>query len=305
MTMQPSQSLEQTVNLRVQVIDMQSFTLDLQVPTYLPAGDLTQRIARDAGLSAHWPDGRRRLYYLRARGRLLAAHERLSELGVVRGELVYLLPEPPAGAPVQEREPEYPVSKGYLAKGIPALVISIVLVLGWSVGWGLALNYERSVWTVILPGLGLGMLCANLARHAWGGEGSSPRIALTGIVLFLVITALAFAGPILLGKASAPEVLAQAIPGFITGLAGVLVAWLAWWGAVEPVPVQAQAAAVAAGPAKAVPCAICGMPVAADVMVLCPHGCGKAFHVGCHRAKLAVFRGDPRVCAICNQQVRS
>ena len=38
---------EQTVTLRVQVIDMRSFTLDLQVPTYLPAQDLTQRIARD------------------------------------------------------------------------------------------------------------------------------------------------------------------------------------------------------------------------------------------------------------------
>ncbi|MDI6772700.1 MAG: hypothetical protein QME77_08970, partial [bacterium] len=55
---------QQTVTVRVQVIDMNSFTLDLQVPTYLPARDLTQRIARDAGLDAYWDDGRRRLYWL-------------------------------------------------------------------------------------------------------------------------------------------------------------------------------------------------------------------------------------------------
>ena len=47
----------QTVTVRVQVIDMESFTLDLRVPNYLPARDLTQRIARDAGLEAHWADG--------------------------------------------------------------------------------------------------------------------------------------------------------------------------------------------------------------------------------------------------------
>ena len=49
----------QVVTVRVQVVDMQPFTLDLQVPTYLPARDLTQRIARDAGLNAYWTDGRR------------------------------------------------------------------------------------------------------------------------------------------------------------------------------------------------------------------------------------------------------
>ena len=116
-----------------------------------------------------------------------------------------------------------------------------------------------------------------------------------------------FAAPIVLGQAQVGEVVVQAIPGFITGLAGVLVAWLAWWGAVEPIPAQvvAQAAAAKAAPAQVIPCAVCGMPVAADVLMMCPHGCGKAFHQGCHRARMAVFRGDPRVCAICNQQVRA
>ena len=93
-----SEAESTVVNLRVQVIAMKSFTLDLQVPTYLPARDLTQRVARDAGLDAFWGDGRRRLYWLRARGRLMLDDEKLSDLGVINGELVYLLPEPPAGS---------------------------------------------------------------------------------------------------------------------------------------------------------------------------------------------------------------
>ena len=112
----------QTVTLRVQVVDLQPFTLDLQVPNYLPARDLTQRIARDAGLKAYWQDGRRRLYWLRARGRLVQDHEVLSDLSVVNGELVYLLPEPPADSGVAERPPAYPTNRGYQAKGTVALL---------------------------------------------------------------------------------------------------------------------------------------------------------------------------------------
>ncbi len=41
-----------TVQLKVQVIDMNPQTLDLQLPLYLRASDLSQRIARDAGLQA-------------------------------------------------------------------------------------------------------------------------------------------------------------------------------------------------------------------------------------------------------------
>ena len=47
----------QTVPVHVQVIDLDPFALDMVVPTYLPASDLTQRVARDAGLGAYWPDG--------------------------------------------------------------------------------------------------------------------------------------------------------------------------------------------------------------------------------------------------------
>ena len=120
---------EQTVHVRVQVIDLNSFVLDLQVPNYLAARDLTQRIARDAGLDSHWNDGRRRLYWLRARGRLLQDHEALKDLGVVPNELVYLLPEPPPGGGVMEQVPDYPRTEGYTAKGILALFGSIILVV--------------------------------------------------------------------------------------------------------------------------------------------------------------------------------
>ncbi|MEC8424617.1 MAG: EsaB/YukD family protein, partial [Myxococcota bacterium] len=117
--------VQQTVRVRVQVIDLESFTLDLIVPTYLPARDLTQRVARDAGLEAYWPDGRRRLYWLRARGRLLGDEDKLEQLGVVDGELVYLLPEPPSGSGVVEQTPDHPENRGYAGKGVFALLGSI------------------------------------------------------------------------------------------------------------------------------------------------------------------------------------
>jgi hypothetical protein len=193
-----------------------------------------------------------------------------------------------------------------MGKGIPALVISIALVFGWSIAWGLALSWDRSAWAVMLPGLGLGMLCANVARHAWGGAGNNPRIVLTGLLLFVVIAAMAFTTPILLSEARVGEVYVQSIPGLITGLAGVLLTWLAWWGAVEPIPARVQAQGVQAQAAATAPpqtCGICGMPVTADVMVPCPHGCGKVFHQGCHRARMSVFRGDARICALCSREL--
>jgi hypothetical protein len=299
---------DSTVTVRVQVIDLRSFTLDLQVPSYLPAADLTQRIARDAGLDAHWPDGRRRSYYLRARGHLLAPQERLGDLGVQQGELVYLLPEPPAGSGVVERDPDLPVLRGYAGHGMPALLLSVGLVLAWSVGWGAALVTSRSAAVLVLPALGLGMLCTSLSRHAWGGEGSRFRVAATGFLLFVVLSILAFAAPMLWKAGPAAEIAIQALPGLVSGLVGVLVGWLAWWGAVEPLPEAPVAAASTpvAGAQQAAPelrCAICGLPVAAGVLVTCPQNCGRSFHSGCYKARLSVYRGDPKVCGLCGQPV--
>lgn len=294
---------EHTVHLRVQVVDMHSFTLDLQVPNYLPARDLTQRVARDAGLFSHWPDGRRRLYWLRARGRLVQDHEALRDLGVVPGELVYLLPEPPAGSGVMEQPPDYPRNEGYSGKGLFALFTSILVVVAWSVGWGIALSEVRGPYVTILPGVGLGLLCTSVARHLWGGHGSRPRVVATGLLLFLAIASVAFAAPAVLSDESLATMYSESVPGFVAGLAGVLVAWLAWWGPVEPLPERKEAVAEAVQAVTTVPCAVCGGQVTPDVRQECPHRCGRYFHVGCYQARLSVYRGDPRICPICSQQV--
>ena len=72
-----------TVQIRVQVVDVDPAALDMIVPTYIAAKDLSQRIARDANLGAYWPDGSRRDFWIRARGRILNSEEKLDELGVV------------------------------------------------------------------------------------------------------------------------------------------------------------------------------------------------------------------------------
>lgn len=295
---------QNVVNVRVQVIDLKSFTLDLQVPTYLPARDLTQRVARDAGLNAHWDDGRRRLYWLRARGRLIGDDERLSDLGIVNGELVYLLPEPPAGSGVVEQPPDYPEQKAYPGAGIFTLLGSIALVLGWAVGWGVALSHSRSIGVVTLPGLAMGFFCASLARHAWGGRGNQLRIAVTALVLQVLITIIAFLSPVILEGQDALSVYRDSVPGFVLGMLGVFIGWLAWWGAVEPLPPKSQQAAEAAPQVVAtVPCGVCGGPVDPSVRMECQHACGMYFHQGCYKAKAAVYRGDKSKCAICARKV--
>ena len=75
----------QTIQVRVQVIDVQPSTLDLVLPAFLPVNDLVQRIARDAGLESFTEDGRRRSFWLRARGgRVMEPEETLSDLQVWR-----------------------------------------------------------------------------------------------------------------------------------------------------------------------------------------------------------------------------
>jgi uncharacterized ubiquitin-like protein YukD len=295
---------DNVVNLRVQVIDMKSFTLDLQVPTYLPARDLTQRVARDAGLDSHWDDGRRRLYWLRARGRLMGDEEKLSDLGVVNNELVYLLPEPPAGSGVLEQPPDYPQTHDYMGAGTLALLGSLSLVLLWAVGWGVALSQDRSLPVVALPGLAMGFFCTSFARHAWGGQGNQIRIAATGLFLQLMITVIAFLAPVLLGSADTLTVYRESVPGLILGMLGVFTGWLAWWGAVEPLPARQQQQVEQAPQVQAtVPCGVCGLGVEQKVRMECQHGCGQYFHQGCHRAKVSVYRGDKTRCAICTRQV--
>lgn len=305
-----------TVQVRVQVIDLHSFTLDLQVPTYLPSRDLTQRIARDAGLDSHWSTGKRRLYWLRARGRLLQGDETLGELGVIPGELVYLLPEPPHGSAVVEQDPDHPQTHDYAGSGVLALLATLFVIMFWAIGWGVLLTVDRSILSVVLPGAGLGLQCCNFSRHAWGGSGSHPRVAFTGLLLFWMLFALTFVlgwGLDQLGLFTVPveaqsttvrETFRDLGPGLISGMTGVFVAWLAWWGAVEPLPESPKVEAVQEQETVAMAsCGICGGGVAPDVQMNCPYNCGKAFHVGCHRARVSVYQGDQHFCAICNARV--
>lgn len=300
---------QHVVHLRVQVIDLESSTLDVQVPTYLPARDLTQRFARDAGLEAHWPDGRRRLFWLRARGRLLRDEERLLDLGVVNGELVHLLPEPPPGSGVVEQVPDYPPNRGYLGQGLPALFVALGATMAWSLAWGVALAQERSPAVTTLPGLALGLLCSGLARHAWGGRGTQLRILVTAMVLVLPITTVAFLSPklaeLVFGFPAVDllQVYMEGIPGILLGIMGAMVGWISWWGAAEPLPPAPKVKVEAAVAPLTGTCGICGQAVEPAVRYECPHTCGKVFHKGCWSARKAVYRGDAARCIVCGVSV--
>lgn len=285
-----------TVPVRVQVIDVTPFSLDLVVPTYLPARDLTQRVARDAGLGAYWPDGTRREYYLRARGRLMQPDEKLQDLGVVPHELLHLLPQPPPGSGLEERPPEYPPNHGYVGAGNLNVALSVSLVLLWTAGWAAALTVNAGVVDGLFPGVGLSLLCVSLSRHLWGGLGSQLRIPVTGFVLFFPLLLLAGV-PALVTKVP-PHLVGIALgAAFIGGALGVFVGWLAWYGPVEPLPATTPKEERAGVERVTWPCGICGGPVTVDVKADCTFGCGRAFHQGCYSAKAAL--GDGRTCAVC------
>lgn len=310
---------QNVVHLRVQVIDLRSFTLDLQVPTFLPAKDVSQRVARDAGLEAFWPDGRRRLYWIRARGRLMAETERLADLGVVNGELVYLLPEPPAGSGVVEQVPEYPATRDYAGAGYPALFGSLAVVVAWGIAWGVLLAEDRTLLVTTLPGLALGLMCASLGRHTWGGRADRVRVAVTALFIQLTVSIIAFLSPMIAwyvpqllhwpgaGVGEAPsilEVYRDGAPGIVLGMVGVIIGWLAWWGAAEPLPPREAIAQEQAAQQVVLPkCGICQQPVEAAVRHDCVHACGQVFHKGCHAAKQAVYYGPASRCAVCGKGV--
>jgi transcription elongation factor Elf1 len=91
----------------------------------------------------------------------------------------------------------------------------------------------------------------------------------------------------------------------MAGCVGVLVGWLAWWGPVEPLPPVEEVEAVQERQAVAtVYCGICGQAVALEWRKECPHNCKRFFHTGCYEARMRLYRGDPRVCGICGQQVQ-
>ena len=97
------------------------------------------------------------------------------------GELIYLLPQPDAQLGVLEQNPAYPEVKPYLGQGLVQLMLTLLAVLVFSFLWGMALTVEQSVWTAVLPSLGLASLCIAVARHAWGGWAFNMRVGSTGV----------------------------------------------------------------------------------------------------------------------------
>ena len=133
----------------------------------------------------------------------------------------------------------------------------------------------------------------------YSGAGSAPTYEQT-----VASIASSNSTPIFVNEASPLETYARAIPGFILSVVGVFTGWLAWWGAVEPLPPRAaQAVEKQVEQEVAVACAICGQAVAANVQQVCVHACGRVFHAGCYRAKASTYRGDASKCAICNVRV--
>ncbi|MCA9568717.1 MAG: hypothetical protein KC656_12785 [Myxococcales bacterium] len=286
----------ETVTVHLQVVDIDPKQLTLTLPAYLPAADLSQRIARDAELEAFWPDKSRRIYYLRARGRLMQPTERLKDLGIVNGELLHVLPEPPKDSGIVERPPEYPPNKGYAGAGNANMAFALFLILLWTGAWSMALTVDQGPLTGILPGVGLSLLATNFARHLWGGQGSHIRVPLTGMFVFLPFLGMA-AVPALVVAAGWKTLAITMGPAVIAGVIGILFGWLAWFGAVEPLPkvsrreVETQVANVT------FPCGICGGQVTQDVKADCVFGCGRVFHRGCYEAKQAL--GQVQGCAVC------
>lgn len=291
-----------TVPVRVQVIDVEAMALDLVVPSYLPARDLTQRIARDARLGAYWEDGSRRLFWLRARGRLLGDDERLQDLGVVAGELLHLLPQPPSGVGVIERRPEYPDNLGYSGSGWWMVLGSIVVLVAWVLAWGVAMSVNQSVLVNMPSAVGLALLSTAFVRHLLGGDGKNWQIPVLSFVVFAPLVLMS--GFIAIGFVGAEDgglgrVAIALGPAIMFGMFGVVLGWLAWYGAVEPLPqIKAeQEATDAAQAAPTVPCGICGGGVNVEVLADCKYRCGRQFHVGCYKAREAVAVGG--ACSVC------
>lgn len=286
-----------TVPVHVQVIDLQPFSLDMTVPTYLPARDLTQRVARDAGLGAYWDDGSRRSFYLRARGRLLEDDEKLQDLGVIPYELVHLLPQPPEGSGLEEQAPEYPANRGYAGAGNLTMLVSLMAVLLWTALWAVALSESPSIVVGLLPGVALSLLVTSFSRHLWGGLGSQIRIPITGLVLYILLLVLTGMFAVPLGADPVSRLLVALGTALIGGAFGVLLGWLAWYGAVEPLPKVTVKQVQEAEAMVTWPCGICGGAVTVDVKAECRYQCGRVFHVGCYNAKSAL--GSGQTCAVC------
>ena len=187
-----------------------------------------------------------------------------------------------------------------------AIVGCVLGLISWAILWGWTLVVERSLWTVALPGMAMGLICTSLSRHMWGGHGNQARIVATAIGLFVLMFGVVFLPAVYVHGDEVVGVYQESILGFIVGLLGVLAGWLAWSGSVEPLPnrdITEHLEDQRSQDLEVVPCAICGQGVDVSVRESCSYRCGRVFHTGCYNARVAVYRGDRRYCAICNAMV--
>ena len=298
---------QNTVLLRVQVIDMEPKTLDLRLPKFLRSSDISQRIARDAGLQAFWPDRTRKLYQIRARGRLLQANETLGDMNVVDNELIYILPQIRPNTPLQEQWPEYPVETTYAAGAISILLILLFFIMFLSTCWGLSLS-ESGHWTTLcLPAMGVGVLCTSFSRHAWGGRARNPKVILLAFGVFFLSLLPCFLVSLLVPTEEG--FLSRMVPGMLMGGFGLMISWISWWGAVEPLNKKKQEEHKEAEQKKAENCGICGGPVDPSVMTRSTNNCrnpscfGGVFHKGCYAASATAYRGPGGFCHVCKTKL--
>jgi hypothetical protein len=303
-----------TVPLRVQVIDRQPRLVDLVVPTYLGAEDLTARMARDVGLGGWWEDGSRRRFTLRARGRDLAPGERLEDLGIVPYELVYLLPEPRRGDPVVERPPGvvWPDRTPYRGRD---LVDASLRWAGWAVLWAFAVSVEPTAAVAWCGGFGAAWTATRLAGVLADGHPSrAPGWIALGATLVAASAPLTLGvlGGWLAGDTAAADAFGLPTPvpvapwrfAALTVLGASTSGWLGRLVWLGPVAAPDQGLPVASADAEQVAaergtCGICGRDVADDVAAACRQACGRVFHRGCLAAREAVATAAG--CAVCGR----
>jgi hypothetical protein len=291
------------VRVRVQVIDENPKILRTSVANYLPMNQLTQLIARESGLQAFWPNGLRRLYWLRARGRLLSPEETLTDIGIVSDELVYLLPQPPQGMAAFEQDPDYPENHPYLGQGFPVLIMGLFGIIFWAVGWGFGMRYHPIWWVSWLPSLGFGVWNAHFARHIWGGRPSQLRIFITAIIFMLLSIIFTLIPALYHNDIDVKNFFLLMLPGIIAAIIGTMLGWFAWWGPVEPLNIGPKTEAVAEKSVQLLSCGVCGGEVDPSVQASCEYRCGRIFHTGCYSQVKISYRDDKRFCAVCRERI--
>ncbi len=293
-----------TAPVRVQVIDLTPRVLDLVVPTYLPAADLTTRIARDAGLGAWWPDGSRRTFGLLARGRLLRDDERLADVGVVPWELIHLLPDPAPGSPVRERDAGLAAALPP-ARSVLNRVASVLRVLAWTAIAAVGLRALPMPGVAFLGAFGSAWLTALAVRRPGGSIALWDALAgaVLGVPMLAVLGAVAWTSgvdAVAIHHAAAGASLRLLVLTGLGGGVGALLGGLTLLGPFDPLTAEAASTATEASQSGRA-CALCGGAVSIDVAEGCGYGCDRVFHRGCLAARRAVATGTG--CEVCGVAV--